>query len=104
MGPELAVRLAGHLALNFRDMADAPFIDGVLSGTATPDGVPDVGSVLDLDLSNSTDLDAYNRRVDEPSVAVMRLARDWDPTAATGIMRDLWDAGLKLDIDDLYGG
>jgi hypothetical protein len=106
MGPELAVRIAGHLALNFRDMADAPFIDGVL-GTATPDGVPDVASVLDLDLSNTTELDAYNRRVDEPSVAVMRLATDWDPINAptpNGIMEELWEAGLRLDIDDLYGG
>ncbi|MFI4893952.1 MAG: hypothetical protein ACIAQ0_11025 [Phycisphaerales bacterium JB058] len=106
MGPELAVRIAGHLALNFRDMADAPFVDGVL-GTATPDGVPDVASVLNLDLSNTTELDAYNRRVDEPSVAVMRLATDWDPINAptpNGIMEELWEAGLKLDIDDLYGG
>ena len=107
MGPELAVRIAGHMALNFRDMADAPFIDGFLPAASAPDGIPDVASVLDLDLSNPTELDAYNRRVDEPSVAVMRLATNWDPINTpnpNGIMDQLWEAGLRLDIDDLYGG
>lgn len=107
MGPELAVRIAGHMALNFRDMADAPFVDGILSTPATADGIPDVASVLDLDLSNPTELDAYNRRVDEPSVAVMRLATNWDPINTpnpNGIMDQLWEAGLKLDIDDIYNG
>lgn len=107
MGPELAVRIAGHMALNFRDMADAPFVDGFLPTASAPDGIPDVESVLDLDLSNPTELDAYNRRVDEPSVAVMRLATNWDPINTpnpNGIMDQLWEAGLRLDIDDLYGG
>lgn len=98
MGPELAVRLAGHMALNFRDMADAPFID-----INPRDGIPDVPTLLDLDLSNTANYDQYKQRVDEPSVAVLRLAQDWNPATATGPMRELWDAGLKLDIDEVYG-
>lgn len=96
MGPELAVRLAGHMALNFRDMADAPFID------IDNNGIPDIASVLALDLSDSNQQDLYERRQDDPSVATLRLSETWDPASATGLMKDLWDAGYKLDINELF--
>lgn len=96
MGPELAVRLAGHMALNFRDMADAPYID------LDRNGVPDSATVLGLNLSDTTQLGLYNQRVDEPSVAVLRLSQDWNPAFDTGIMRDLWDADLRLDPDEFF--
>lgn len=104
MGPELAVRLAGHMALNFRDMADAPYVinpaTGLPDATLMPAGA-DRFDILDLDLSDATDLDAYNRRVDEPSVAALRLALDWNPDIATGLLKELWDAGLKLDVNEV---
>lgn len=104
MGPELAVRLAGHMALNFRDMADAPYVidpaTGLPDATLMPPGA-DRFDILDLNLT--TQLDAYRSRVDEPSVAALRLALDWEPDVETGLLRDLWDAGLKLDIDEVRG-
>ncbi len=113
MGPELATRLAGHMALNFRDMADAPYAIDPMTGL--PDGNlmmdnSDPFDILDLDLSVTPQLEAYNRRVDEPSVAVLRLSESLDLTTDTGILGQLWNAGstpadgtgpigLKLDIN-----
>ncbi len=105
MGPELATRLAGHMALNFRDMADAPYVidpaTGLPDATLVPSS-PNRFNIMNLDLSDANHLAAYNRRTDEPSVAAMRLSESWDP-ATPGIMKDLWDAGLKLDIDQVLG-
>ncbi|HED53658.1 MAG TPA: hypothetical protein ENJ00_05595, partial [Phycisphaerales bacterium] len=72
MGPELAVRLAAHSALNFRDMADAPFVD------ANRNGVPDEASVLDYDLADSTQKALYAQRRDEPTAAVLKLSKAFD--------------------------
>lgn len=107
MGPELAVRLAGHMALNFRDMADTPIID-LLNGTSPgPNGVPDVENILNLDLSDPATLAAYQRREDIPTAAVLRLSDNWMPTlgaGATDLMDQMWEAGMKLDIEQLYEG
>lgn len=107
MGPELAVRLAGHMALNFRDLADTPIID-LLNGTSPgPNGVPDVENILNLDLSDPNTLAAYQRREDVPTAAVMRLSDNWMPTLGPGasdLMDQMWEAGMKLDIEQLYEG
>lgn len=106
MGPELAVRLAGHMALNFRDMADGPFLD------VDRNGMPDVPNLLGLDLSDSTQQTLYSLRQDDPSVAVLRLSENLDLTADTGILGQLWNdgvvpadgtgpVGMKLDVNKL---
>ncbi|GAB5495493.1 MAG: hypothetical protein Phyf2KO_05730 [Phycisphaerales bacterium] len=103
MGPELAVRLAGHMALNFRDMADTPVID-LLGGTsAGPNGVPDVESILNLNLADPTTLQAYQLREDFPTSAVLRLSDNWTPSiGSTNIMDQMWEAGMTLDVEQLY--
>ncbi|RNC81716.1 MAG: hypothetical protein ED559_08000 [Phycisphaera sp.] len=107
LGPELAVRLAGHMALNFRDMADTPIID-LLNGTNPgPNGVPDVENILNLDLNDQNTLAAYQRREDTPTAAVLRLSDNWMPTLGAGasdLMDQMWEAGMKLDIEQLYEG
>lgn len=102
MGPELAVRLAGHMALNFRDYADTPVID-VLSGVSN--GVPDVGNILGLDLTDPATLQAYQRRQEIPTPAVLRLSDVWMPgSGATGLMEEMWNAGMRLDVEEIYRG
>jgi hypothetical protein len=109
MGPELAVRLAGHMALNFRDLADMPYIDlnnGTIGGPRN--GVPDVPTVTGLDMSDPATRAAYALRQDTPTAAVLRLSDGWVPPAVgsmpTDLMGQLWENGLKLDIEQHYRG
>lgn len=111
-GPEAAVRLAAHSAVNFRDLADAPFAD--LDG----DGVPDEGvfeDVADAAPNGNGDgtLDAaeYAARRDEPSSALLWLTSNAARRTlavnargqAGGPFFDLIDSGRVLDADALLG-
>lgn len=107
MGPELAVRLAGHMALNFRDMADMPYVD--LDQNGVPD-VPSLRALVDTDISDPTGatVTPYGLRQDTPTAAVIRLSDGWVPpmtgATPTDIMGQLWENGLKLDVEELYRG
>lgn len=107
MGPELAVRLAGHMALNFRDMADMPYVD--LDQNGVPD-VPSLRALVDTDISDPTGatVTPYGLRQDTPTAAVLRLSDGWVPpmtgATPTDIMGQLWENGLKLDVEELYRG
>lgn len=106
-GPELALRLAAHLALNFRDMADAPTIDD----PSDADTVADT-DLLGLNLANPADLALYELRLDEPTRALLWLtsdagrrqaARDALPAPAgvpEGLLVELETQGMTLDADE----
>ncbi|MGP1273026.1 MAG: hypothetical protein ACTS22_06810 [Phycisphaerales bacterium] len=100
-GPELALRLAAHLAVNFRDMADAPTID------RNGDGVPET-DLTSLDLSSATGAVQFSARADEPTRALLWLTSDdqrrQNARTARPALTELETQGFVLDADTLYGG
>ena len=87
-GPEMALRMAAHMAVNFRDSADAPFVD------VNNDGVPDPGTLVGVE-ENGTALEIvvedelgspttvpYAERRDEPSRALLWLSSPDERDAA----------------------
>ncbi|MEO1583648.1 MAG: hypothetical protein AAFR96_03625 [Planctomycetota bacterium] len=92
-GPEVALRVAAHMAVNLRDSADAPFVDGG-NGTA-PDGVPDGGIDLfeEIDVADPAD---YARRRDEPTAALLWLVDSDERANAETVLAPL----VKVDPTD----
>ncbi|MEO1718470.1 MAG: hypothetical protein AAFR76_15330, partial [Planctomycetota bacterium] len=82
-GPEMAIRMAAHMAVNFRDAADAPFVD------FDNDGVPDPGALVGVEpdsanavitidtdgdgIADSANRPSYGERRDEPTAALLWL-------------------------------
>ncbi|MEM9661653.1 MAG: hypothetical protein AAF937_05020 [Planctomycetota bacterium] len=132
-GPEMAIRMAAHMAVNFRDAADAPFVD--LNNDGVPDpgalvGVEDDGgdAVITIDTNGDGVADGggtstrpeYGERRDEPTAALVwlvgedeRNAGDIDDLAgllqrpsvngAIGGTPDLEDVVPVLDADVVFG-
>ncbi len=80
-GPEMALRIAAHMAVNFRDSADAPFVD-ISGGSGGGDGVPDPIAIgfneLDTNDDGTIDDAEYAQRRDEPSRGLLWLVQEAD--------------------------
>lgn len=100
-GPEMALRMAAHMAVNFRDAADAPFIDNDDDGVADPAallGVVETSGAAEIAIDDNGDGTSdfevsYGERRDEPSRALLWLAsqaeRDAAPVDADDYLEDL---------------
>ncbi|MEL6797091.1 MAG: hypothetical protein AAFO89_09760, partial [Planctomycetota bacterium] len=82
-GPEMAIRMAAHMAVNFRDAADAPFVDLDNDGVADPGALvgvePDsANAVITIDtdgdgIADGGNRPSYGERRDEPTAALLWL-------------------------------
>ncbi|MEL7484980.1 MAG: hypothetical protein AAFN41_11595, partial [Planctomycetota bacterium] len=105
-GPELALRIAAHMAVNFRDSADRPFIDvNPNDGVPDPgalviaDADPDLGEIaIDQNGDGTIDPDEYALRRDEPSRALVWTVQDSERTPAT---LDVLEQLLDVNNDDI---
>lgn len=106
-GPEIALRIAAHMAVNFRDAADRPFVD------MDNDGVPDPGTLLGVESNGTTreivieDEDGsttnvpYGERRDEPSRALVYAVQESERDAAmTDVLVTLLDADGDGNLDE----